>query len=59
MSYIFENVSGIVQGQSYKGLCKINKEPMKDYKKSPIYEFLEILIIGINYFVFSGQLDLL
>jgi hypothetical protein len=42
-----------------KGLCKITKEPIEDYKKSPIYEFLEILIIGINYFVFSGPLDLL
>ncbi len=34
---ILENVSGIVQGQKYKGLCKINKEPQKDYRKSPIW----------------------
>jgi hypothetical protein len=26
------------------GLCKINKEPMKDDKKPPIYQFLEILV---------------
>jgi hypothetical protein len=36
-------VFGIVQGWPHKGLCKINKEPMKDYKKSPINQFLEII----------------
>lgn len=45
---ILENVSRIVQGQKYKGLCEINKEPTKDYRKSPIYQFLDILITGIK-----------
>ncbi len=35
-----ENVSRIVLGQPYKGIRKINKELMKDYKKPPIYRFL-------------------
>jgi hypothetical protein len=34
---ILLNVCRIVQGQPYEGLCKINKEPMKDYKKISIY----------------------
>jgi hypothetical protein len=34
---ILENAFRIVQGQPYKRLCKINKEPMKDYRKSLIY----------------------
>jgi hypothetical protein len=53
-----ENVSKIVRGQLYKRLCKINKEPKKDYKKPPIYQFLEILIIGIcdyNYKLNEGN----
>jgi hypothetical protein len=29
-----------------KKLCKINKDPMKDDKKAPRYEFLEILFPG-------------
>jgi hypothetical protein len=45
---ILGNVSGIVQGQKYEGLCKINKKPLKDYRKSPIYQFLEILFTGIK-----------
>jgi vesicle coat complex subunit len=32
---LFENVSEIVQGWSYKRLCKINKEPTKNHKKKP------------------------
>ncbi len=28
---LFENVSEIVQGWSYKRLCKINKEPTKNH----------------------------
>lgn len=42
---ILEIVFGIVQ--PYEWLCKINKEPKKIYKKPPVYQFLEILIIGI------------
>ncbi len=32
--FILENVSRIVLGRPYKGICKINKELMKDYKKT-------------------------
>jgi hypothetical protein len=28
---VLGNISRIVQGQSYKGLCKIIKDPLKDY----------------------------
>jgi hypothetical protein len=45
---ILESVSIIVLGQPYKGLCKINKEPMKDYKKPAIDQFLQIFITRIN-----------
>jgi hypothetical protein len=43
-----ENVSRIALGRPYKGLCKINKQLMKDYKKSPIYRFFQIFITRIN-----------
>jgi len=43
-----ENVPRIVLGRPYKGLCKINKQLMKDYKKSPIYRFFQIFITRIN-----------
>jgi hypothetical protein len=43
-----ENVSRIVLRRPYKGLCKINKQLMKDYKKSPIYRFFQIFITRIN-----------
>ncbi len=42
------NVSGIDQGQQYERLYKINKNLTKDYKKPPIYPFLEILVIRVK-----------
>jgi hypothetical protein len=42
----FENVSIVIQGPPYEGLYKINKEPMKNNKKPPRYQFLKILFIG-------------
>ncbi len=46
---IFGDEFGIVQGQPYEGLCKINKEPMKNYRKPPIYQFLKILLTRIKF----------
>jgi hypothetical protein len=34
--------------QPFKGLCKINNDPMKDYYKISIYQFPKILITGIK-----------
>jgi hypothetical protein len=43
----FGNVLKNFQGQPYEGLCKIKKEPTKDYYKPPTYQFFKIIFIGI------------
>jgi hypothetical protein len=43
--------------KDYERLWKINKEPMKDYKKAPRYQFLKILFPETWKNVFSNKLS--